>query len=357
MNSYQLINQIDGLLASIDEQAHFLATLNILADHHDKLPTAAVSAARKAQIPNDAQHYESLNKARDFLMQQIQSIEPRKVFKSIDALENAFISFSLIDNHRLQEAPRAISIVGKELQNFSSNYNNYLATLDQTIRESAIIPLTHTATVLYASLSMIKAMFSDIKNRLQEHKPVDGLDLERFSLYIESEIDLEKFAQNLYSINLIYGELCSLLNISPSDYPLIILKIESGSSWIDLLGYPQIIKLLVSLIQGAIDYFYRSFTREGKIVSLPRKVQAVEDVIELRKKLVAMGINTSAIDDQLSKSTYVIAEELNKLLVGEPRISLNGQTFSIGGAFEKRYLELGRKALLPKLDEQIPSDE
>ncbi len=359
MNSYQLITQIDKLVASIDEQSSLLATLSALSERHNELPVVAISTARNAQMPNDAKHYESLNRIRDFLIQYIQTFEPRSIFKSINALEEAFIEFSSMDNERLSEASRTIGIVGRQLHDFSSAYNNYLATLNSVQRESAIIPLTHIATILYGSLSMIRAMFSDIKNRLQEHKPIEenASDLERFSLYMESDIDLEKFAQNLYSIHIIYIELCSLLDISSSDQPLIILKIKSGSSWTDLLGYPPLIKLLVSVIQGAIDYFYRSFTREGKIVSLPRNVEAVEEVIKLRRQLIAMGINTSDIDDQISKSTYVIAEQLNKLLVGEPRISLNGQTFSLGAAFEKRYLELGRKALLPNLDEQIPPDE
>ena len=91
------------------------------------------------------------------------------------------------------------------------------------------------------------------------------------------------------------------------------------SLWVDILGYPKIIDLIVSLVNKTIDYFYNNFTAEGKIVSLPRKVEAIEAIIDLRKQLKSLEANTDELDDTINKSSVLIAHRLNDLLLGEPR--------------------------------------
>ncbi len=91
---------------------------------------------------------------------------------------------------------------------------------------------------------------------------------------------------------------------------------------------------------------YRTFTREGKIASIPRKVETIESILELRKKLKGVGIYTTDLDENLQKASVIIAQEANNLLVGEPRITINNRFFSIGASLEKKYLESGKQRLL-----------
>ena len=86
---------------------------------------------------------------------------------------------------------------------------------------------------------------------------------------------------------------------------------------------------------------------------MPRKVDSIESILELRIKLDELGIDTNEIDDQLKKSSVLIARNLNKLLGGEPKVIVNDDEYYIGIDFEQKYLEQSEHKLLPSQSENI----
>lgn len=168
----------------------------------------------------------------------------------------------------------------------------------------------------------------------------------RLSIYLDSHVTFGIFILKLEAVNEIYTELAQIMNISVTENPITIRKVESGSVWQDILGYPQIIELVENLINGTVDYFYRTFTNEGKVVSLPRNVDVLETVLHLRKDLQAAGINTDEMDESIRKSSVIIALRLNNLLLGEPRVRVNEKEHFIGDEIEDKYLAESKTFLL-----------
>lgn len=72
--------------------------------------------------------------------------------------------------------------------------------------------------------------------------------------------------------------------------------------------------LVEHIISPLVDMLYKSFTREGKIRTLPENVDVIEKILVLRGKLRTAGIDVTEIDEQIRHSSIVIASELNKLL-------------------------------------------
>jgi hypothetical protein len=138
--------------------------------------------------------------------------------------------------------------------------------------------------------------------------------------------------------------------VSKSQYPLQVIKIESGSLWIKLFGESKVITLLTSLIESAAKFFYRNFTNEGKITSLPRNVEAIEAILSLTKKLEAEGIDTSATKDNLQKAAVKISAQLNELLLKEPSIEVDGKKYSVAETMQDKYLLEGQRLLLDEGD-------
>mgnify|MGYP000971917468 CR=1 FL=1 len=352
MNSHQLIYEINKLLSTIQKQKYLMDLVKKISGHSADLPTNLIDLIRnstKDQYGNIAasEINSRLTKIFDIVMAQLKDLRSRELFLSISEVESAIKSF---DSYG-RATENVVSPLQKYLLEFSTSYEQYLNALNGTQRETALINLILSGGKLASAISTSNFVLSDIKNKLEGYALLkESADLKRFSLYTDSHVDFSRFAHNLYSINIIYIELCNLLKISLQEHPIVIVKIESGSAWTEFLAYPKIVDLLVSLIERSVDYFYRTFTREGKITALPRKVEAVEEIIELRKKMMALGIETSQIDAEITKATFVIADELNKLLAGEPKISVNGKIISIGKSFEKKYLEAHSRYLLPKFD-------
>ncbi|MAF51632.1 MAG: hypothetical protein CL694_01240 [Chloroflexi bacterium] len=159
----------------------------------------------------------------------------------------------------------------------------------------------------------------------------------RITIQLSSSTTVAPFTNKLASINAIYEELAGLANVSTTEYPLRIVKIESGSLLIDVLGYPRIIEIIKTWIEQVVACFWRNFTTEGKI----------ESILDARNKLSEAGIQTVDADGALEKALFGIAHGYNRLLIGEATVMVDGETHSIGEQYRERYLEEARILSLP----------
>jgi hypothetical protein len=169
----------------------------------------------------------------------------------------------------------------------------------------------------------------------------------RITIQLSSSTTVAPFTNKLASINAIYEELAGLANVSTTEYPLRIVKIESGSLLIDVLGYPRIIEIIKTWIEQVVACFWRNFTTEGKIEGIPRRVAAIESILDARNKLSEAGIQTVDADGALEKALFGIAHGYNRLLIGEATVMVDGETHSIGEQYRERYLEEARILSLP----------
>jgi len=110
----------------------------------------------------------------------------------------------------------------------------------------------------------------------------DGREL---SIVLSSSMTLSQFILKLKALESIYQELCMLSGISIAEFPIQILKIESGSLWAKVFGHSKIIALMTNLIESGTSFVYRNYTTEGKLNSIPRKVETIESVLKLSIQL------------------------------------------------------------------------
>ena len=164
---------------------------------------------------------------------------------------------------------------------------------------------------------------------------------------MDSELNLEQFALKVLAIQALYAELCQIANISPEQYPLTIIQLEAGSLLSELSGIPKIIDLMDKLITDSISFLHRSFTREGKISQIPRSVEKIEYILHLRNELRDAGFETLGLDEQINKSSVIIAKNLNVLLLKEAKVVVNRKEYSLNKEQTQKYIEEGKKLALP----------
>ena len=68
-----------------------------------------------------------------------------------------------------------------------------------------------------------------------------------------------------------------------------------------------------------MSYVYRNYTAEGKLKTIPEKIEVVESILELSKKLKLEGQDTEKLDRKIRRSSLLIASELNMLLANGAR--------------------------------------
>ncbi len=153
---------------------------------------------------------------------------------------------------------------------------------------------------------------------------------------------LNNLIRKLSALEGLYNELCRLLDVSTSEYPLEIVKIEVGSLWLKLFGESRVISLMTKFAESSVSYLYRNFTNEGKIMAIPQNVEVINSLLQLSENLEQSGIDNSVLKENIQHSAIILGQQLNQLLSGEPAVNVNGRNYSIAEEWEKRFLKDSR---------------
>ncbi|WP_122468922.1 hypothetical protein [Pseudomonas viridiflava] len=69
---------------------------------------------------------------------------------------------------------------------------------------------------------------------------------------------------------------------------------------------------------------------------IPQKVEAIDELLGLTSRLHPAGIDTSEMDEHISKSAMVLATELSNLLDKQTNVTINGESISAGADLARK---------------------
>lgn len=256
--------------------------------------------------------------------------KPRQFFESYEMTLKAF--------RELQD----IDVAGEYLTGFLMDFEAFAERYDDYLTTSSIAnawPLLRLAHSIQIQLHSISTTLYGLYVRLeaQGYRQESKTDCSALSLSLSGSDDYRILVSRLSAIARLYSEICRLLGVSEHDAPLQVIKIESGSLWVKVLGESRVIGLMIRFIEQGAAFIHRTYTQEGKIAVVPQKVDAVDRLIGLRKALRENGIDTSVMDEEISAAAIAISKGLNHVLQGQPSIRINGNTSSISDADPERY--------------------
>lgn len=260
-----------------------------------------------------------------------------ELFREIESLEK-HLSSALVEG--LDEPKHILESIGT-LDEFAEAYNNYV--VNQTGVNA--LPLLMVARRLKQTLSNLRGLLEHIN--VNSSGPMDMREDEaEFSMVLTNVSDLQDFARKLAALSALYAEICYVLEVSVASHPLRVGKIESGSLWTRLFGDARAIGLMLNLIESSVRYFHRNYTTEGKIATIPKKIESLDAILQFSNRLKESGVDVTALNDSLAKNAVSIADSLNELVSNQPVVELSGQVFSVSSELEKRLLLQGNT---PKL--------
>ena len=264
------------------------------------------------------------------IIQEIKKLSPKRVFKEIDNLLKTLTEAEAgLDSH----TNIRLNSLKIELESLGGAYEKFIS--DQRLGETAqLLSIAQRVdVVINSSIIFASVVLRNLCPEAGTERTDDQLDI-----YLSSETDFLLFLEKINTLEQIYEEFCHLFNVSAKQEPLKIVKIESGTAWAWLKGNLYVVTAMRSVIEKASHYFYRNYTDEGKLSTIPKKVETIESVLHLSDELKKRDISTEQLDEHLKKASVTIGNQLEKLLNGEEEIELNGEVIALTPGSQQKLI-------------------
>jgi hypothetical protein len=289
-----------------------------------------------------------LNKNMDVIREKALERPLPNIFISINELQTSLNSI----NDRLNvPSGKSLVLLREGIQDFQDQF-------EKVIKRNAKVNLIEFALSAYALSTTIEAIheWAGTMVEILSHQNEVRSEEDSLSIQFSSSDTLTNIVDKLAAINEIYTELCVLFDESAAQFPLRVVRIESGTWWGVLIGRGRVIKLVGELIKSAISYVHRNYTTEGLIEGIPREIEVADRVLQFSQKLRDAGIDDTVIQEQVQKATFSIASKLTRLVGSEASMEVNGEAFSVGQGVEQRFLHESKNLLLTEGDVPPESD-
>ena len=334
MNSNEIIEHLDQITNLWNQESQVTVLINELSKYFPKINS------HLGIVLNDDSDFRqetisALNSNFSDLVPYLQQLKIGKIFIELDLLIQEYNKLRKVFKNKSNPIARITLRLRVFYRALEKTFGKYTP--------SNILPLVKLASDIQITVRVISEFAGSFKAMLLDEPKLDE-DKKDISLFFDSTISYREVINKLIAIEAIYDELCRLLNVSTSQYPLELMKLEVGSWWVKLFGESKVIALATSLIEKSVFYLHRNYTQEGKIRTIPKNAEVINSLLDLSKSLKANGVDTKVLDENLEHSAIVLSNQLNDLLVGEPNVKVNDNKFYIGAELDQKLLD-ERKAL------------
>lgn len=336
-----LTRRVEDSLRALNGAAPLIEVLEALNAAYQNIDTCLLGIAEgggnKIQDNSSAAHSQlaSLNNVT-------KQFSARSIFREVERLEQ---QLSAALGEWLDE-PKFVTNFLEKLDAFAESYSVYVAHQAGT----NALPLLLVARHLLQALENLRGFLEYLSaNWSWQVKP--KADEAELSLVLSNISNLQDFSEKLAALSALYAELCYVLGVSTASHPLRIGKIESGSLWTRLFGETRVIGLMVALVEGTVRFLHRNYTTEGKFSAIPRKIEALDSILDFSNRLKESGADISALQESLTKNAVTITNSLNTLILNQPVVEVNGKVLSVGKEVQKALLE---QASTPKISYETP---
>lgn len=328
MHAFELQRNINRFFGELESFKPFTDAVLVLAQSADALvrylPGLGEGGTKlgetAGQIHNHLAHAHRTTSA----------INHRHFFKALEHFQRSIAELQSTPSPKSE----LISHLNARIEEFAGLYDEFLS--NQSGKHA--VPLIFAAQSLQAKLHVFIGSLQLFEEFVGE-SDIPTSSEAPFSLWLPAHLDLADFARRLSALQSIYSELCMLLSISENDHPLRVSKIESGSLWAKVFGESRVVGLMVSFVEQTASWMYRTYTREGKLASVPRKVEAIDLLLGLTQRLNEAGLDTAEMHSHIEKSAVAISKDLATLLDGQASVTVNEQTISVGTELSKILLD------------------
>ena len=249
-------------------------------------------------------------------------------FNKVEILQNELKDFIEID---------IIKVIDNHTEAYSEKQFDEIVIFVNTcnIFSEKINRYTYVANVVIQSLSVDE---SDLKNEF------NIIDIQ----VNHSDNDINAFLNFLTFLDQIYSKSCQAFEIHYEDFPLTIIKIESGSIWSRLSGNEKMLELISDLITKLSGFVRDLITGKISLEQFENKVKKAEIVLDLMVKANGMGLppEKKVLLEKVFESA--VSDFAKSLPKSTTSITLNDNIVLQVDTTEQKKITGGKKALREK---------
>jgi len=328
MHSFELRHTIDQVLLDVaDAEPLFtaVATLSMVFDAMTEPLLVIAEGGNKLPEATAALHARFAGLSR-----VTAGINPRRFYQGLERLQQGLArmrSPALPDD-------KLISELSSGVEEFAAVYDAFLARPSG----KTAIPLILQARTLNDRLPVLMNTLAALRSRQADSGTLDERSAE-MTLSLPAVSTLPDFARRLLALDTLYNETCVLMGISRSEQPLRISKIESGSLWARVVGDRRAIAWLCEFLQDSASFMYQNYTADAKLAGAGKTIEAIDAVLRLSQRLKDAGLDAARVPQHVARCAPSLFKELGTLIEGQPSITVNQVTVSIGDELNKLLLK------------------
>jgi hypothetical protein len=328
MTNFEILKVLADTKNDLRSQEIFLEKIRFLSGKFGRMTDMLFEiAAFNREQPN---HLNTLQTELNAIREYMREFSSRMFFENTLTITGILKSL-------LISIPSAERITTRLLEQLNSLQDAYDGYLRKHAMED-LIPVLEHADMFILYLHQFYDYVEMTNGMLASDEPIPN-NAGTFELYMPAMLTFEDFIARLKAIKEIYDELCLLLNVSTSDQPLRIAKIESGSLWASLFGNSKVIALMNDFIRGGASYLKRNYTTEGKLEAIPSTVKVMDDALGYTLKLKEAGLDVSDAEAELAKGAHVLAKNITALLARQSSVVVSGEMITLVEGTDQRSLE------------------
>lgn len=292
----------------------------------------------------------------------------QQVINSKNSFNSFFVSFNFDFMDYMFKLNKLNSIsenneTSLNFNRFSLIFKDFLTTLQLYLHNKKP---SHIIPDLVLNLSKVVSSYESIINEIEIISKYDTLLENQSSSYGEilelqfyNKIKTPEIIYILEAIPDLYSRGLHLLGIEESEYPLEIIKLESGSWLSKLAGHATVVGLMTNVFQTAIDDLYASYSplpvaKQRREMS---NFEYLEKKLNIRKQLNEEGYDTSRMDEELNQylaKTYKIGKEV---ATKSNKIRINKEIKEVDDIYKIKLLEEKNSKLSLSYNSKTMSEE
>jgi hypothetical protein len=338
MTTHELIQRLLDLKSALRRDTEYIQLIEKIAGRYEE-SIKSLDGALKANDPATIQN--NLNNLKSAINQTVLIIKGLRLPKVFTELDRVTEQLKQIDYEFEPPVGGGLGNLIQEFTHFQDDFETLIKGYEATQTLQLISSARALSIPLKVTVNLVDLMIEKLESHIELRENEKTL-----SVLFPFTDEYRDVLTKLDALNDIYSELCPLFGVSTSQYPLRIVKLETGSLWVSVVGHAAVIGFIVWLLKKAIGYIHRNFTTEGKILFIPKQVEAANSVLEFTKKLQEVGVDTTQAKEQAQKALFAISQNLNNLVSNQSKLEVNDETVSIGDVYDERFLQESKRLLL-----------
>ncbi|MEM1093852.1 MAG: hypothetical protein AAGJ10_04555 [Bacteroidota bacterium] len=332
MTYHDLKSHIDSLLELTGPQSALVKFLFIITRGFERITVSMTESLFLQSRTIYGRNHVDLRDELLALRKQADAFPIGRIFHEVHDLRDRidFIQQSLGEDHL-----EVLGSLREELGYFYSSYETFMRGTNPDDFSMVLL----RGRLVYEHIASMRRCLRTMRSFFAFTPVVRGSE-RSFTVIAEYEGPFHLLPQKLHSLQTAYEELCSLLDIGVSAFPLRLQKMEAPPLWISGVGHGHVTALLVKTLERFTDHWFRHFTGSGKTILPSDRVINTQMLIDLASELERRGYSQIAQDQGLLKPTALrLIQSYLTFLTCVPKVVLNDTTLSVHPAAQQQYLE------------------